>query len=81
MSHLALFGSGGPDAGCPLLREDRKWLAEGRTDAIDPMPTFETAPLLLFAVSAQVDQVLAIADLRNQHSQLVVSALVSPTDG
>ena len=47
----------------------------------DPMPTFETAPLLLFAVSAQVDQVLAIADLRNQHSQLVVSALVSPTDG
>lgn len=25
---LALFGSGGPDAGCPLLGEDRKRSAE-----------------------------------------------------
>jgi len=27
---------------CPLIGVDRKWLAEGQTDAIDPLRTFLT---------------------------------------
>src|ERR1035437_3332006 len=36
---MARNGPTGPVWRCPLLGEDRKWLAEGRTGAIDPMAT------------------------------------------